>query len=261
MSNGNAKMYPEACHADTAALLRRLAAKYETAAFIDQDPVRYARAAGGSIANREATAFVAASLSYGSRTQFLPKIGEIVDLAAGDVAGWIARGGYRANFDAGDSGSFYRLFSHAAMRRLFDSMAALIAGHGSISGFLRGEGADTGPKAIDALCRAFAGCAPVVPRDSTSACKRLCMFLRWMARDGSPVDIGLWSDWLDKRTLVMPLDVHVMRQAVRLGLARSSTASMRNARAITMKMLEVFPDDPLKGDFALYGLGIDASGQ
>ena len=53
------------------------------------------------------------------------------------------------------------------------------------------------------------------------------------------------------------MDVHVMRQSNALGLLKAASASMTTARRLTDSMLEVFPDDPLKGDFALFGLGID----
>lgn len=82
------------------------------------------------------------------------------------------------------------------------------------------------------------------------------MFLRWMVRDGSPVDIGLWSDIIDKRTLIMPMDTHVLQEATRLGLMTSKAASMSSAIKLTERLREVFPEDPLKGDFALFGVGV-----
>ena len=78
-----------------------------------------------------------------------------------------------------------------------------------------------------------------------------------MVRDNSPVDLGLWTRFIDKRTLIMPLDTHVMQEAARLGLLDSKTASMNTALKLTSRMLEVFPDDPLKGDFALFGYGVN----
>ena len=240
--------------------LRELARKYETADFIGGDPVSFAhaaRSAGGGDANLETTAFVASALSYGSRSQFLPKIARICEMARGDVHHWVARGGYAADFREGDGRSFYRLFPYGGMRVFFDCLRGVLEDSGTISAFLKGRGADTGPAALEALTGAFAASAPIVPKDTTSACKRLCLFLRWMARDSSPVDFGIWSSWFDKRTLVIPLDVHVVRQALRMGLTKSPCASMRNALAITARLRQIFPDDPLKGDFALYGLGID----
>lgn len=83
------------------------------------------------------------------------------------------------------------------------------------------------------------------------------MFLRWMVRDNSPVDLGLWSNLIDKRTLIMPMDTHVIQEACRLGLSTSRTASMSAAVKLTAKMGEIFPDDPLLGDFALFGYGVN----
>ena len=77
-----------------------------------------------------------------------------------------------------------------------------------------------------------------------------------MVRDHSPVDYGLWSDWFDKGSLIVPLDVHVLRQARKLGLIQTNAATMHTAIEITARLAEAFPGDPCKGDFALYGLGI-----
>ena len=82
------------------------------------------------------------------------------------------------------------------------------------------------------------------------------MFLRWMVRDSSPVDLGLWSDFIDKKTLIMPLDTHVLQMAAKFGLLNGRNASMSAARKLTAVLAEVFPDDPLKGDFALFGAGV-----
>ena len=55
----------------------------------------------------------------------------------------------------------------------------------------------------------------------------------------------------------MPLDTHVVQEAQRMNLLQSRTASMSTAHRLTNTMLKIFPDDPLKGDFALFGLGVD----
>ena len=142
--------------------LRQLAAKYETAAFVEDDPIRFLRTASGP--GVETTAFVAACLSYGNRRQFLPKIQEVVDLAGGDVHGWILSGRFARRFRAGDGRSFYRLFPYGRMHALFASLRALLRRHGSLGAFLRESGATTAPAALCALCGAFAGrAAPIVP--------------------------------------------------------------------------------------------------
>jgi uncharacterized protein (TIGR02757 family) len=78
-----------------------------------------------------------------------------------------------------------------------------------------------------------------------------------MVRDKSPVDLGLWADFIDKKSLIMPLDTHVMQESRNLELIGSKTASMSTAIELSETMLEVFPDDPLRGDFALFGLGVN----
>ena len=82
------------------------------------------------------------------------------------------------------------------------------------------------------------------------------MFLRWMVRTDSPVDLGIW-EFIDKRTLIIPLDTHVMQQAQSLGLLNSKTTTMNTAIRLTRQLSEAFPDDPLKADFALFGYGVN----
>jgi uncharacterized protein (TIGR02757 family) len=84
------------------------------------------------------------------------------------------------------------------------------------------------------------------------------MFLRWMVRTNSPVDLGLWADFIDCRSLIIPLDTHVLQQSERLGLITSKTASMTAARKLSAVLATIFPDDPLKGDFALFGHGVNS---
>ena len=179
-------------------------------------------------------------------------------MAGGDIHGWILEGRYARSFRAGDGRSFYRLFSYGRMHELFAALRALLRHHGSLGTFLRANGATTAPAALCALCGPIAGsAAPIVPKDRSPAGMRRCLFLRWMVRDGSPVDYGLWSDWFDKSTLIVPLDVHVLRQARNLGLVRTNAATMHTALAITARLAEAFHGDPCRGDFALYGLGTD----
>ena len=239
-------------------LLRRYADRYETPAFLEGDPSCFMHQVEGD-ANREATAFVASCLSFGSRSLFLPKIRRLLDCAEGDVDGWIRKGLFARHLPCGSAECFYRFFTHGHMHGFLSSYRALMDACGTLGEYVWGEAGGDGFKAVQAICRRFgSSCdAAVVPKDAQSACKRVCMFLRWMVRSGSPVDIGLWSGAIDRRSLVMPLDTHVVRQAVRLGLLPRAVASMSAARRLTAALAEVFPDDPLRGDFALFGYGVD----
>ncbi len=89
-----------------------------------------------------------------------------------------------------------------------------------------------------------------------SACKRLNMFLRWMVRrDEQGVDFGIWHK-LDPKDLICPCDVHVIRVANQLGLIQRKQSDWKTAELLTQKLRQFDPADPVKYDFALFGLGV-----
>ncbi len=90
-----------------------------------------------------------------------------------------------------------------------------------------------------------------------STCKRLNMFLRWMVRsDDKGVDFGIWKT-IKPVDLICPCDVHVDRVARRLGLIERKQTDWRTAVELTDRLLELDPLDPVKYDFALFGLGVE----
>lgn len=90
-----------------------------------------------------------------------------------------------------------------------------------------------------------------------SACKRINMFLRWMVRKDDPgVDFGIWQR-INSAQLVCPCDVHVDRVARKLGLIRRKQTDWQTAVELTNKLKEFDPNDPVKYDFALFGLGVE----
>jgi len=88
-----------------------------------------------------------------------------------------------------------------------------------------------------------------------SACKKLNLALRWLVREG-PVDLGLWKS-IKPAALYIPLDVHVARTARRLGLLERKSNDKKAVIALTEKLREFCPQDPVKYDFALFGIGIE----
>lgn len=90
-----------------------------------------------------------------------------------------------------------------------------------------------------------------------SSCKRLNMFLRWMVRhDSTGVDFGLWQR-ISPAQLVCPCDVHVDRVARRLGLIQRPQTNWQTALELTEILKILDPTDPVKYDFALFGLGVE----
>lgn len=90
---------------------------------------------------------------------------------------------------------------------------------------------------------------------SGSACKRLCMYLRWMVRPADGIDLGIWHG-IAPAQLIIPVDAHIQRLARYLGLTCRKQADWRMAREITGALRQLDPNDPVKYDFSLCHLGI-----
>lgn len=90
-----------------------------------------------------------------------------------------------------------------------------------------------------------------------STCKRLAMFLRWMVRkDNNGVDFGIWKT-VSPAQLVCPVDVHVDRVARRLRLLNRKQTDWQTVLELTSQLKRFDPLDPVKYDFALFGLGLE----
>ncbi len=90
-----------------------------------------------------------------------------------------------------------------------------------------------------------------------STCKRLNMFLRWMVRkDDYGVDFGIWNR-LKPSQLICPCDLHVERVARKLKLINRKQTDWLTAIELTAKLKEFDAEDPVKYDFALFGLGVE----
>lgn len=91
---------------------------------------------------------------------------------------------------------------------------------------------------------------------SNAACKRLNMFLRWMIRnDQNGVDFGLWKS-IQPANLYCPLDLHVNRVARQLGLISRTQSDWYAVEELTNRLRQLDASDPIKYDFALFGLGV-----
>lgn len=90
-----------------------------------------------------------------------------------------------------------------------------------------------------------------------STCKRLNMFLRWMVRkDNCGVDFGVWNT-IPTSALICPCDVHVDRVGRLLGLIKRKQTDWLTAVELTENLKEFDGNDPVKYDFALFGLGVE----
>ncbi len=99
----------------------------------------------------------------------------------------------------------------------------------------------------------------VATPERRSACKRLTMFLRWMVRsDDTGVDFGIWKNSRPSQ-LVCPCDVHVERIARKFKLITRNQMDWQSALELTANLRKLDPTDPVKYDFALFGLGLETN--
>lgn len=247
--------------------LIQLSNKYEIFSFCDNDPAQFLRwYPKEQKTDIEIAAFIASMLSFGNRKQFIPKIRNILtiaDTASGSISKWIIEG--YVGFPR-DTKKYYRFYSNLDLCNLFCELRNILNSRDRLLGdTLKNKYLlniqENCEKTLDELVSELFPNSIIVPKGKQSAKKRINMFLRWMIRTDSPVDLGIW-DWYPKEKLIIPLDVHVVQEAKKIGLLdENASPTKKTAVQLTKIMKEVFPKDPCKGDFALFGLGVDKSKQ
>jgi uncharacterized protein (TIGR02757 family) len=205
-----------------------------------------------------------AVLSFGRRDLFMKKAEMIFSCAGSHPAEWIRSGTWKKDFPGG-SGKFYRFYSYDDVRDVFAVLQNILHEEKTFGRYMEKRYHETcdecgaggpAPELAPLISAVFSTCR-AVSHTKQSANKRIHMFLRWMVRTGSPVDLGLWT-WYFPSALLIPLDTHVLQESVKLGLIpEGSTGTARTARQLTDVLKQVWPDDPARGDFALFGLGMD----
>lgn len=242
--------------------LKRWAEQYETSDFINADPVQIPHRYDSRV-NIEISAFVTAWIAWGNRKQIIKKA-DFIDreIFKGEpyhyIVGNTVERGNRPEWEQykGSTDCLYRTFTFSDFHDLCARLYDVYTSAENMEAAIKKAHKTNGETALATLQSLFGSVNGFPDFETQSACKRLCLFLRWMCRKGSPVDFGLW-DVCDPRNLIIPLDTHVHKQAIRLGLTKRRTPDLRTAIEITDRFAEIFPDDPTKGDFALFGYGVN----
>jgi len=248
--------------AQLAEKLIELACKYESADFLKKDPSQFMHRFN-NVRESEAVAFIAANLAFGRREQILSHVEQILEAAGRTPVDWILSQKYKDFFPENEV-SFYRMYTNTDMRLFFDGLRSILEKGETIGSYFKEKWAETIKSSFQerqkiylhqVIASSFSADCKLLPHSKDSAAKKVNMLLRWLVRDNSPVDLGLWT-WFSKKDLLMPLDTHVMQQSNELGLINSKSANLKTALELTKKVTEVFPSDPVKADFALFGLGV-----
>ena len=216
--------------------------------------------------DREIVGLIASTLAYGRVKQILKSASNALDRMGSHPAAFVrdsspdslrrAFAGFKHRFTTGDD-----------LCQMLDGVRVAVDRHGTLGGFfstlLRPEDETVVPALTsfvgaiaDASCTASGveGACPLPDPERGSACKRLHLFLRWMVRSDD-VDPGGW-DTVPASKLIVPLDTHMHRLSLLLGLTDRKQAHGRTALEVTSAFRSFSPDDPVKYDFALTRLGI-----
>lgn len=207
----------------------------------------------------EITAFWTSMLAWGQRKTIINKATELFDLMDNMPYEFIV------NHKESDRKRFanfkHRTFQYTDTLYFLDCLQRIYNQHASLEELFLHQNIE---KALIAFHEIFFD-HPHAPKRTrkhiatpsrNSSCKRLNMFLRWMVRkDKSGVDFGIWKN-IDPSVLMMPLDVHVQRVALQLGVLTRTQSDWKAVIELTDNMKQLDPADPVKYDYALFGLGV-----
>lgn len=240
--------------------LDELAARYENADFIKDDPVRFPN----RFTNKEdieLAGFIASLVAYGRRDVFIKKLDELFTIAQDEPLNFIQNFEPKIiedfNYRFGKSedfaqiflilkelytkdGGLEELFKYGYNNKIKDNMFIPVTDY-----FYSRAKENTGQ-----------GFYFMIPNPQKGgAMKRMCMYLRWMVRKG-PVDFGIW-DFMPASDLLIPLDVHVARISREMGLLTRNANDFKSVIELTNNLKKFCPEDPAKYDFAMFGYGVN----
>lgn len=229
--------------------------------YVHPDPLEFLYAYD-NVDDREVVGLIASALAYGRVAQILTSIEKVLDVLGPNPASFV-RGSTDRGLRRSLAGFKHRFSTGEDVATLLGGVRSAVAEHGSLNacflaGLVHGEEDVTGAMgrfSSEVAALAPGSCGFILPStEGGSACKRLNLYLRWMVREDE-VDPGGWTG-VDPALLVVPLDTHMHRSALALGLTTRRQADLRTAVEITRGLREIAPLDPVRYDFSLTRLGI-----
>ncbi|HTL80739.1 MAG TPA: TIGR02757 family protein [Bacteroidia bacterium] len=232
---------------------------YDQPSFISNDPVSIPHLFRKK-EDREIAGFLAATISWGQRPVILKNSLRIMELMEMDPHEFVLNAG-KPEFKKLSS-FVHRTFNGTDLTFFIASLKNIYSGHGGLEhAFGKNESVKDSILHFRQLFFSIKHPARVRKHvsdpSSNSSAKRLNMFLRWMVRkDDHGVDFGIWRN-ISPAQLRIPLDVHVGNTARKLGLLKRKQDDWKAVEELTERLRDFDADDPVKYDFALFGLGIN----
>ncbi|MDR3279497.1 MAG: TIGR02757 family protein [Synergistaceae bacterium] len=240
------------------ALLEELYAEYNRREYVSPDPLEFLYLYD-SPPDREVVGLIASSLAYGRVASILASVGKILSVLGDNPADALA-GTDEPTLAARIAGFRHRFNDDVEMSKFLCGIGAAIRRHGCLESLfcegMRGHILNAmNDFASSILGYAGLESSQLLPLASKgSACKRLALYIRWMARRDD-VDPGGWRR-VSPRDIIVPLDTHMFRIATGLGFVKRRSADGVAAAETTAGFRALCPEDPAKYDFALTRFGI-----
>ena len=256
--NASSRRSAEPFHSRSKERLEALYSLYNRRCYVHPDPLEFLYDFQDPL-DIEVVGFIASSLAYGNVKQILRSVSLVLSKMGPCPSGFLLNSPF--NRIANTFSDFkHRFTAGEDLARLLWGVRRVIERHGSLQKCFMSRLRHDDGTVIPALS-AFVedifpeGCDFLIPAPGKgSACKRLNLFLRWMVRRDD-VDPGGW-DGVPPSKLLVPLDTHMHRIAMTLGLTKRKQADLRTAIEITEAFREVSPRDPVRYDFVLTRFGI-----
>lgn len=241
--------------------LEKLVEKYETKDFIKEDPIQFPHRFKND-KDIEIAAFLASLFAYGNRKVFIKKLDALFKIMNNQPLEFVL------NFNPQKLKGFnYRFAKDFDIIEVFLILNKLYKKDDGLKVlFEYGYGLDNSILTMFQTVVDYfysntkntvgMGFYHLIPNPKNGgAMKRMNMFLRWMVRKGS-VDLGIW-DFISTSELLIPIDVHVSRLSREMGLLTRSCDNFKSVMELTENLKKLDPNDPIKFDFAIFGLGVD----
>lgn len=246
--------------------LDRLVAEVEVPSYIDHDPVQFLHAYD-DVVDKQLAGFFAALMAWGRRDIVIAKVGELMQRMDHRPAAFIGNydgqpGGDRVRL----SGFKHRTFTEEDVHHLISILSRILGQFGDFEGFWKSVYKQSKAEQRELIAvfnerfleyhtGPWRTRKHVASSEKNSSCKRLYLYLRWTVRKNSVVDTGIF-DFMPASELMIPLDVHVARQARRLGLLGRKQNDWKAVQELTQKLRIIAPEDPAKHDYSLFGIGV-----
>lgn len=231
--------------------------------YIVDDPVQFIHAFSEK-KDQEIAGFLAATMAWGRRDIVIAKVEDLLNRMENDLFRFVM------TYDQKEYPRLktfkHRTFKPIDMHGILLGLKKVYSQHDDFESFWKlcyiQAKKENRPMMALFHQKFFEGCDDLANRtrkhisnpEKGSTCKRLYMFLRWMIRKNSPVDIGIWN-FIEPSELLIPFDVHVARQAKKYGLVFRKSNDWKTVNQLTQTLKILNPDDPVIYDFALFGLG------